>query len=224
MHDPIRLAVLLSSNGTTLQNLIDRVADGRLKAKIALVISDHSDAYGLERARLAGIPTAVVERPDCSSREEFGERIFDLIRKGDVDLVCLAGFLRLLPIPNDFRHRVMNIHPSLIPAFCGKGFYGMRVHEAVVASGVRFTGCTVHFADDQYDHGPIILQRVIPVHDDDTAERLAYRLHFEEREAYPEAIRLFAEGRLRVEGRRVHVAAPSYLMIDDLKGTEKPPE
>jgi phosphoribosylglycinamide formyltransferase-1 len=221
VHHPIRLAVLLSANGTTLQNLIDRIADGRLKAQIGLVISDHFDAYGLERAKRAGIPTAVVERPDCASREEFGERIFGLIRQADVDLVCLAGFLRLLPIVEDFRHRVMNIHPSLIPAFCGKGFYGMRVHEAVVDAGVKVTGCTVHFADNQYDHGPIILQRAIPVEEGDTPDTLAARLYYEECEALPEAIRFFAEGRLRVEGRRVHVAAPSYLMIDTVKGSEK---
>src|SRR5262249_13987339 len=125
--------------------------------------------------------------------------------------------------PEDFRHRVLNIHPSLIPAFCGKGFYGMRVHEAVVAAGVKVSGCTVHFADNQYDHGTIILPRAIPVEEGDTAETLAHRLYFEECEAYPEAVRLFAEGRLRVEGRRVHVAAPSYLMIDTVKGAEKPP-
>jgi formyltetrahydrofolate-dependent phosphoribosylglycinamide formyltransferase len=217
MHHPIRLAVLLSSNGTTLQNLIDRIADGRLAAQIALVVSDHFEAYGLERARKAGIPTAVVEREECASREDFSRRIFDRIRVADVDLVCLAGFLRLLPIPDDFQHRVMNIHPSLIPAFCGKGFYGMKVHEAVVAAGVKVTGCTVHFADNQYDHGPIILQRAIPIHEQDTPETLAHRLYYEECEAYPEAIRLFAQGRLRVEGRRVHVVGPGCLMIDSVK-------
>lgn len=214
MHDPIRLAVLLSANGTTLQNLIDRIADGRLKAQIGLVLSDHADAYGLERARLAGIPAVAIEREDCSSRAEFGERMFARIRQADVDLVCLAGFLRLLPIPDDFQSRVLNIHPSLIPAFCGKGFYGMRVHEAVIASGVKITGCTVHFADNQYDHGPIILQRALAVREQDTPETLAHRIYFEEIEAFPDAIRLFAEGRLRVEGRRVHVSEPRFLMVE----------
>src|SRR5262249_13978637 len=123
----------------------------------------------------------------------------------DAGLVCMAGFLQLVQIPDDFAGRVMNIHPALIPAFCGKGFHGRHVHEAVLASGVRGSGCTVHFADNEYDHGPIILQRVVPVLDDDTPEGLAARVFEEECEAYPEAIRLFAEDRLRVEGRRVRV-------------------
>jgi phosphoribosylglycinamide formyltransferase-1 len=204
--DPIRLAILISGSGTTLQNLIDRIADGRLLAKVVLVISNRSDAYGLERARSAGIPAAVVERTDCASRDEFGRGIFDLCRKEKVDLVCLAGFLQLLPIPDDFLGRVMNIHPSLIPAFCGKGFYGHRVHEAALETGVKLSGCTVHFADNVYDHGPIILQRAVPVLDDDTVDTLAARVFEQECAAYPEAIRLFAEGRLRIEGRRVRVS------------------
>jgi formyltetrahydrofolate-dependent phosphoribosylglycinamide formyltransferase len=202
---PIRLAVLLSGSGTTLQNLIDRIADGRLQAEIDVVISNRSDAFGLERADAGGIATAVLERADCASREEFGRRIFDLCRQAKVDLVCLAGFLQLLPIPDDFLGRVMNIHPSLIPAFCGKGFYGHRVHEAALETGVKVSGCTVHFADNVYDHGPIILQRIVPVLDDDTVDTLAARVFEQECEAYPEAIRLFAEGRLRIEGRRVLV-------------------
>ena len=117
----------------------------------------------------------------------------------------MGGFLQLIAIPDDFRNRVMNIHPSLIPAFCGKGFYGERVHEAVLAMGVKVSGCTVHFTDNEYDHGPIILQRTVEVRDDDTVETLFARVFEQECEAYPEAIRLFAEGRLRVEGRRVRV-------------------
>jgi phosphoribosylglycinamide formyltransferase-1 len=123
-------------------------------------------------------------------------------------LVCLAGFLQLISIPEDFQGRVMNIHPALIPAFCGKGFYGHHVHEAVLAYGVKITGCTVHFCDNQYDHGPIILQRAVPVLDDDTPDSLAARVFQQECEAYPEAIRLFAEGRLRIEGRRVRILKP----------------
>ena len=117
----------------------------------------------------------------------------------------LGGFLQLVQVPDDFLGRVMNIHPSLIPAFCGKGFYGEYVHEAVLAMGVKVTGCTVHFADNEYDHGPIILQRAVPVLDTDTAEILAARVFQQECEAYPEAIRLFAEGKLRIEGRRVKI-------------------
>src|SRR5207302_2722105 len=166
---------------------------------------NRQDAYGLERARRAGVRAAVVERAECASREEFGRRIFDRCREARADLVCLAGFLQLLPVPDDFAGRVMNIHPSLIPAFCGQGYYGHRVHEAALEAGVKVSGCTVHFADNVYDHGPIILQRVVPVLDDDTPDTLAARVFAQECEAYPEAIRLFAEGRLRVEGRRVRV-------------------
>src|SRR4029077_8889984 len=136
----------------------------------------------------------VVVRKECVSREEFGQRIFEQCRKAEADLVCMAGFLQLLHIPVDYEGRVLNIHPALIPAFCGKGFYGHRVHEAALEYGVKVSGCTVHFADNQYDHGPIILQRSVPVLDDDTPETLAARIFEQECDGYPEAIRLFAEG------------------------------
>jgi formyltetrahydrofolate-dependent phosphoribosylglycinamide formyltransferase len=204
MNPTPRLAVFLSGSGTTLQNLLDRIADGRLKATVVQVMSSRVDAFGLERARQAGIPAAVVERKTCASREEFGERMFAPCRAARADIVCLAGFLQLVPIPDDFAGRVLNIHPALIPAFCGKGFHGRHVHEAVLASGVKVTGCTVHFADNEYDQGPIILQRTCPVLED-TPDTLAARVFAEECEAYPEAIRLLAEGRLRIEGRRVRI-------------------
>jgi len=205
MKSPVRLAVLLSGGGTTLQNLLDHIADGRLQAEVALVVSSRADAFGLTRAEQAGVPTAVVGPRNYASGEQFSHRIFDLCRHARADLVCLAGFLQLIRIPNDFQARVMNIHPSLIPAFCGKGFYGQHVHEAALAYGVKISGCTVHFADNAYDHGPIILQRTVPVLDDDTPETLAARVFVEECQAYPEAIRRFAEGRLRLEGRRVRI-------------------
>jgi formyltetrahydrofolate-dependent phosphoribosylglycinamide formyltransferase len=206
MLHPIRLAVLLSAGGTTLQNLLDRIADGRLNAKIVLVISNNADAYGLVRAENAGVPTAVMDRKECGSRDEFSRRIFDLCRPAKADLVCLAGLLQLINVPDDFSNCVMNIHPSLIPAFCGKGYYGHHVHEAALSYGVKVSGCTVHFADNVYDHGPIILQRTVPVLETDTPDTLAARVFEQECEAFPEAIRLFAEGRLRVDGRRVHIA------------------
>jgi phosphoribosylglycinamide formyltransferase-1 len=205
MNSPIRLAVLLSAGGTTLQSLLDRIGEGRLAAQIVLVASNNGDAFGLARAARAGVQTAVVERQDHPSRQAFSDALFERCRRAGADLVCLAGFLQLLVIPEDFRHRVLNIHPSLIPAFCGKGYYGHHVHEAALAYGVKVTGCTVHFADNQYDHGPIILQRPVAVRDDDTPETLAARVFEQECDAYPEAIRLLAEGRLRVEGRRVRV-------------------
>jgi formyltetrahydrofolate-dependent phosphoribosylglycinamide formyltransferase len=203
MTKPLRLAILISGSGTTLQNLLDRSADGRLPAQVVVVVSSRGDAFGLTRAARARVPAMSVERKSCASREEFSERVFEYCRMADADLVCLAGFLHLIPIPDDFAGRVLNIHPALIPAFCGKGFHGPHVHEAVVASGVKVSGCTVHFADNEYDQGPIILQRVVPVLDDDTPDTLAARVFEQECEAYPEAIRLFAEGRLRIEGRRV---------------------
>lgn len=205
MHNPIRLAVLLSGGGTTLQNLLDRIADGRLRAEIAVVVANKADAFGLTRARRAGIPAFVVDRKECASRQEFSARIFDHCRQADVDLVCLAGFLQLLHIPDDYLNRVLNIHPALIPAFCGKGYHGLAVHRAALEMGVKVSGCTVHFADNEYDHGPIVSQRVVPVLEDDTPEILAARVFAQECEAYPEAIQWFAEGRLRIDGRRVFV-------------------
>jgi formyltetrahydrofolate-dependent phosphoribosylglycinamide formyltransferase len=207
MTAPIRLGVLLSGSGTTLQNLLDRIADGRLDARVVCVVSSSASAFGLERARKAGVPAYVVERKGCASRAEFSTRILDYCRQHGADLVCMAGFLQLLEIAPDFMGRVLNIHPALIPAFCGKGFHGAHVHEAALAMGVKVSGCTVHFADNEYDHGPIVLQRTVPVEDDDTPESLATRVFAAECEAYPEAIRLYAQGRLRIEGRRVRVLA-----------------
>ncbi len=209
MNAPLRLAVLLSGSGTTLQNLLDHIARGTLAAEIVQVVSSKADAYGLTRAAQARISRQIVERKSCATREEFSERIFAPCLAADVDLVCMAGFLQLVFIPPALTGRVMNIHPALIPAFSGKGFHGRRVHEAVLATGVKVTGCTVHFADNEYDHGPIILQRVVPVLDDDTPETVAARVFEQECEAYPEAIRLFSAGRLRVEGRRVRILPES---------------
>jgi formyltetrahydrofolate-dependent phosphoribosylglycinamide formyltransferase len=198
MANPLRLAVLLSGSGRTLQNLLDcKVGD------IVLVVSNKSIAFGLERARRAGVPTAVVERSSFPNRDAFSAAIFDHCRRASADLVCLAGFLQLLRIPDDFAGRVMNIHPALLPAFGGHGMYGHHVHKAVLEAGVKLSGCTVHFADNVYDHGPIILQRTVPVQDDDLPDTLAERVFEAECEAYPEAIRLFADGKLRIDGRRV---------------------
>lgn len=205
MAATIRLGVLLSGSGTTLQNLLDRCDDGRLDARVAVVVSSASNAFGLQRALRAGVPSYAVERKACASREEFSARILDHCRQAGVELVCMAGFLQLLHISDDFLGRVMNIHPALIPAFSGKGYHGLHVHRSAVEMGVKVSGCTVHFADNEYDHGPIILQRPVPVLDDDTPEALGARVFAAECEAYPEAIRLFAEGRLHVEGRRVRV-------------------
>jgi phosphoribosylglycinamide formyltransferase 1 len=213
MHDPIRLAVLLSRGGASLQNLIDRIAAGTLRAEIALVLSNKAEAFGLTRARQAGIPTVVVERGAHPSRQEFSARIFAHCREAEVDLVCLAGFLQLLHIAEDFQQRVINMHPALIPAFCGKGYYGLAVHRAVLDRGVKVSGCTVHFVDDEYDHGPIISQHVVPVLDDDTPESLAQRVFTAEFEAFPQAVQWFAQGRLRIEGGRVRLPNSELLGI-----------
>lgn len=201
----LRLAVLLSGSGTTLQNILDCCDRGELDARVACVVSSRPDAYGLERARKAGVPAITVNRKEYSSVDAFGEAVWDAVMPHNVDLVVLAGFMSLLTIPKQFEGRIMNVHPALIPAFSGEGMYGKRVHQAVLDKGAKITGVTVHFVDEHYDHGPIILQAPVAVHEDDTAETLAERVQAKEREVYPKAIQLFAENRLRIEEGRVRV-------------------
>lgn len=200
-----RLAVLLSGGGTTLQNLIDHIGGGRLDARVDLVLSSRADAYGLERARQHGIRAVAVPRSRFANAEAFNDALHAEIGKQDLDLIVLAGFMSLFRVPEKWRNRVMNIHPALIPSFCGQGYYGSRVHQAVLDFGAKVSGATVHFVDAEYDHGPIILQGCVPVEEDDTAETLAARVHGLENRLYVEAIQLFAEGRLRVEGRRTRI-------------------
>jgi phosphoribosylglycinamide formyltransferase-1 len=199
---PIRLGVLVSGGGTTMLNFLEKMGAGELDAEISVVIASREDCQGVERARAAGLRCEVVSRKEFDSVETFSERIFNLCCEANVDLVTLAGFLYFVHVPDDFRHKVMNIHPSLIPAFCGRGFYGHHVHEAVIERGAKISGCTVHFADNEYDHGPIIVQQAVPVLDDDTPDTLAARVFEAECEAFPEAIRRFATGRLTVDGNR----------------------
>jgi formyltetrahydrofolate-dependent phosphoribosylglycinamide formyltransferase len=205
LNRPIRLGVLISGGGTTLANFLRRIEDDQLRAEIPIVIASRPGCGGLDHARAAGIRTEVVARKACTSVEDFSDRIFALLRETRVDLVPLAGFLSLIRIPDDFANRVMNIHNALIPAFCGKGLYGIRVHQAVLARGVKVSGCTVHFADNLYDHGPIIVQRPVPVHEEDSPEALAARVFEAECEAYPQAIQLFANARLEVLESRVRI-------------------
>ncbi len=202
---PVRLAVLISGGGTTLANFLAKIAAGELDASVELVVASRS-CRGTSIAAEAGVRAMVVPRREHADVESFSEAVFASVREADVDLVVLSGFLSLVVVPEDFRLRVMNIHPGLIPAFCGAGFYGHHVHEAVLEYGAKVSGCTVHFADDQYDTGPVVLQRCVPVREDDTPDALAARVFETECEAYPEAIRLFAKGRLRIDGRRVRVA------------------
>lgn len=202
---PLPIAVLISGGGTTLLNLIEKINNGSLPVEIKLVISSSSKAGGLQYAAGESIPTLVVRRNDCDSPEAFSEAVFGPCREAGIELVVMGGFLKHIPIPPDFENRVMNIHPGLIPAFCGQGFYGQRVHEAVLEYGAKVSGCTVHFVDNEYDHGPVILQRAVPVEEGDTPKSLAERIFHAECEAYPQAISLFAAGKLKVENRRVHV-------------------
>lgn len=194
----LNLGVLLSGSGRTLQNIIARIEEGRLSAQVRVVISSREDARGAQIARQAGIDVFVVS-PQQYKGDAFSEKITNILSKYETDLVIMAGFLHLFKIPEKYEGKVLNIHPALIPSFCGKGYYGHYVHEAVLKAGVKVSGCTVHFADNLYDHGPIILRKIVPVMNNDTPETLAERVFAAECEAYPEAIQLFAEGRLKVE-------------------------
>ena len=206
--NPLRLAVLLSGSGTTLQNLIDHIAAGKLHAIIVVVIGSRPDAYGLERAKQYGLEAICIPRRAYRHAQAYDKELDRTLERYTPDLIVLAGYLHLFRFAPQYRGRVMNIHPALVPAFSGKGFYGLRVHQAVLEAGVKLTGCTVHFADEAYDHGPIIVQRAVPVLEHDTPHTLAQRVFVEECHAYPEAIQLFAEGRLQIEGRRVRILGP----------------
>lgn len=199
---PIRLGVLISGGGSTLSNFLTQIGRNELSAEVPLVIASRPDCAGVEKARRAGLRCEVVSRKSFADVEDFSKALFTRLREAGVDLVTLAGFLSLIRVPDDFQFRVMNIHPALVPAFCGKGFYGHLVHEAVLAKGAKVSGCTVHFADNEYDHGPIIVQRCVPVLESDTPDTLAARVFEAECQAYPEAVRLFASGRLSIlEGK-----------------------
>lgn len=200
----LRIAVLLSGSGTSLENLVERRARGELDAEVVVVVSSRRGAYGLERAGRHGIPAHAVDRQASPDEGRFNEAVHEILGRYRPDLLVLAGFLSRLEL-RGYAGRALNIHPALIPAFSGKGFYGARVHRAVLESGVKLTGVTVHFCDEEYDHGPIILQEAVPVLDDDTVDSLARRVQQVEYELYPRAIRLFAEGRLEIAGRRVRI-------------------
>ncbi|MGL4464025.1 MAG: phosphoribosylglycinamide formyltransferase [Planctomycetia bacterium] len=200
----LRTAVFASGGGTTLQYLLAERNRGALPITVELVVVNRAGIGAVDIATAAGVEWKLIPTKGREPAESSAEA-FDACRAAAIDLVLLGGYLALLKIPPDFAGRVLNIHPSLIPAFCGKGFYGRHVHEAAVAAGVKVSGCTVHFVDDAYDHGPIVLQRTVPVRDDDTPDDLAARVFAAERAAYPDAVRLYAEGRLEIVGRTVRV-------------------
>ncbi len=193
---PTRLVVLISGSGRTLVNLLAEQSAGRLQIKIPLVIANR-DCTGVERALEAKLTCEIIHPKSFANIAEFSAEVFDRCRRARADLVVLAGYLARLEIPGDFEGRVMNIHPALIPAFCGEGMYGQHVHEAVLRRGCKVSGCTVHLVDYEYDHGPILLQKVVEVKDDDTPDTLAARVFEQECSAYPEAIRMWQTGRNR---------------------------
>jgi len=200
----LRIAVAISGGGRTLANLLRVQQQGELPGRIELVVSNREQIPGNEIARQAGIPLVIVPSRGVPEAT-FAERVYAALDTYAIDLVLLGGFLRRLPVRPDYRWRIMNIHPSLLPLFGGRGMYGERVHRAVLESGMKVSGCTVHFVTDELDRGPIILQSCVPVEEDDTPETLAARVFAEECRLYPEAVRLFAAGRLVVDGQRVRI-------------------
>ncbi len=197
-----KIGVVVSGRGSNLQSIIDHIAEGKLQVEVAVVVSDHKDAFALERAAKAGIATAVVERKGCRDKEEFEDKIDEALRNAGAELVVLAGFMRILTghFISRWEHKIINIHPALLPSFKGLDAQGQAVDY-----GVKVSGCTVHFVDEGTDTGPIILQKVVPVLDDDTEESLAERILKEEHKALPEAVQLWAEGRLSIRGRKVYI-------------------
>ena len=198
-----KIGVVVSGRGSNLQSIIDHIAEGKLNVEIAVVVSDHKEAFALERAAKAGIPTAVVERKGCKDKAELEDKIDAALREAGAEVVVLAGFMRILTghFISRWEHKIINIHPALLPSFKGLDAQGQAVDY-----GVKVAGCTVHFVDEGTDTGPIILQKVVPVLDDDTEETLAARILVEEHKALPEAIQLWADGKLTIKGRKVYVA------------------
>ncbi len=200
----LRVAVLLSGSGTSLENLFDQIDRG-LPAEVVCVLSSKKTAFGLKRAEKRGIPAIAIPRRDHRDVTAFNDALHEALDRHAPDLVCLLGFLSPFELRDRYEGRALNVHPALIPAFSGKGFYGHHVHEAVLEAGVKLTGATVHFVSAGYDEGPILLQDTVPVEDDDTPESLAARVQALERRLLPEAIRLIAEGRVRIEDGRTRI-------------------
>ncbi len=199
----MNIAVFISGSGTTLRNLIQKRDQGQLNAEIGLVVSSSPSAGGLKFAEQSGIPKLVIDAKQYRTPEAFSQIAFEACRQRQLPWVVLGGFLRRLQIPHDYLHRVINIHPSLIPAFCGRGYYGAKVHQAVIDYGCRLSGCTVHFVDDEYDHGPILVQASVPVLPEDTSADLAARVFAVECELYPRVINRLMQVTPLVHERRV---------------------
>lgn len=206
----LNIGVLVSGGGTNLQALIDAEKRGEIKnGKISLVIASRSDAYALERAKNNDIKTEVLLRKSFESTDAYSDALLEILEKNSIDLVVLAGFMTIISskVPSVYKNKIINIHPALIPSFCGKGFYGLHVHEAALERGVKLSGATVHFVNEVCDGGPIIIQKAVEVKDDDTPETLQKRIMTEaEWKILPKAVSLFCEGKLKVEGNRVIVS------------------
>ena len=204
-----RIAVMVSGGGTNLQAIIDNVSSGEIKAELALVISSKHGAYALERAKKAGIPTAVIAKKDYDSEEDFFAANLKALEDCGAEGIVLAGYMSILSkeLVKKFENKIIHIHPALIPSFCGKGYYGERVHKAVIAYGAKLSGATVHFVDEGADTGPIIIQESVPVLPDDTPDERAARVLKVEHTILPRSVALFCEDKLKVEGRIVRVLA-----------------
>ncbi|WP_156415105.1 phosphoribosylglycinamide formyltransferase [Christensenella hongkongensis] len=203
----MKFAVMASGGGTDFQSLIDAAQSGQINAEICCLVAGKPDIYAIERAKTAGIPVEVVQKKSFGTVEAFDEAILAALKAHAADFVVLAGYLSIIgkKTISAYRNKIINIHPSLIPSFCGMGMYGGKVHEAVIEYGAKFSGATVHFVDEEADTGPIIMQQVVPVMEDDTPEKLAARVLETEHRILPEAVALMADGKLLVEGRRVKV-------------------
>lgn len=204
----LRLGVLLSGGGRTMVNIAAKITQGTLDAQIVTVISSRSTVAGVERARQLGLEPHIVRKKDLPDLDDFSNRLVEILDAAHVDLVVQCGWLCLWKLPDHYHHKVMNIHPALLPAFGGQGMWGHHVHQAVLAAGCKVTGCTVHFVTNEYDAGPIIVQRPCAVLDDDDPDSLADRVFLQECLAYPQAISLFAQNRLAVRDGRVYIAKP----------------
>jgi phosphoribosylglycinamide formyltransferase 1 len=201
----IKLAVLISGTGSTLENLCEKSKSGELSADVSVVVSTRANVLGVERAKKRGIPTCVIHPKKFPNLQAFSDAVFEALTPYAPDLVVMAGFMSKLRIATAYADRVINVHPALLPSFGGQGMYGHHVHEAVLKHGCKVSGCTVHFVDNEYDSGPIVAQQPVDVLDDDTVESLAARVQAAERSLYPAAIQWFAEGRLKLQGTRVRV-------------------
>ena len=203
----VKIGVLISGSGTNLQSLIDNIETGNIKGKITVVISNRKDAYGLNRARQKNIDALYIRQKDYESFENFNDAIIDELKKHNVELVVLAGYLKILTSKfiEEYRNRIINIHPSLIPAFCGKGYYGIKVHEEVIKYGVKLSGATVHFVDEEADTGPIIIQEAVEVSYEDTAETLQQKVLQIEHKILPLAVKYYCEGKIQISGRKVKI-------------------